>query len=142
MAAPTTSLPEQIGGERNWDYRYVWVRDAAFCVYALLRLGFTSAADAFMQFILRYATAREDSALRLGAQQHLRHRQAHKFRIGQLLGPARLARAGGDHVIVDQHLQCRQEGFQVCSHERPWMPSSHFTINPTSRTDPSWEPLI
>jgi GH15 family glucan-1,4-alpha-glucosidase len=55
VAAPTTSLPEQIGGERNWDYRYVWVRDAAFCVYALLRLGFTSEADAFMQFIVRHA---------------------------------------------------------------------------------------
>ncbi len=47
VAAPTTSLPEQIGGERNWDYRYVWVRDTASCVYALLRLGFTSEADAF-----------------------------------------------------------------------------------------------
>jgi GH15 family glucan-1,4-alpha-glucosidase len=57
VAAPTTSLPEQIGGERNWDYRYVWVRDAAFCIYALLRLGFTSEADAFMRFITTYATA-------------------------------------------------------------------------------------
>ena len=57
VAAPTTSLPEQIGGERNWDYRYVWVRDAAFCVYALLRLGFTSEADAFVRFILEHATA-------------------------------------------------------------------------------------
>jgi GH15 family glucan-1,4-alpha-glucosidase len=55
VAAPTTGLPEQIGGERNWDYRYVWVRDAAFCVYALLRLGFTSEADDFMGFILNYA---------------------------------------------------------------------------------------
>jgi GH15 family glucan-1,4-alpha-glucosidase len=62
VAAPTTSLPEQIGGERNWDYRYVWVRDAAFCVYALLRLGFTSEADAFMRFILERATTRADSA--------------------------------------------------------------------------------
>jgi GH15 family glucan-1,4-alpha-glucosidase len=51
VAAPTTSLPEQIGGERNWDYRYVWVRDAAFCVYALLRLGFVSEAEAFMGFL-------------------------------------------------------------------------------------------
>jgi GH15 family glucan-1,4-alpha-glucosidase len=51
VAAPTTSLPELIGGERNWDYRYMWIRDAAFCVYALLRLGFTSEADAFMRFI-------------------------------------------------------------------------------------------
>ena len=41
---PTTSLPESIGGNRNWDYRYVWIRDAAFSVYALLRLGFTDEA--------------------------------------------------------------------------------------------------
>jgi GH15 family glucan-1,4-alpha-glucosidase len=61
VAAPTTSLPEQIGGERNWDYRYVWIRDAAFCVYALLRLGFTSEADAFVQF-LRHATTSQPSA--------------------------------------------------------------------------------
>ncbi|MER5971359.1 glycoside hydrolase family 15 protein [Streptomyces sp. NPDC002055] len=51
VAAPTTSLPEQIGGERNWDYRYVWIRDAAFCIYALLRLGFTDEAKSFMQFL-------------------------------------------------------------------------------------------
>ncbi|MFE0445708.1 glycoside hydrolase family 15 protein [Streptomyces fungicidicus] len=54
VAAPTTSLPEQFGGERNWDYRYVWVRDAAFCVYALLRLGFTEEAEAFMGFVSRH----------------------------------------------------------------------------------------
>jgi GH15 family glucan-1,4-alpha-glucosidase len=54
VAAPTTSLPEQLGGERNWDYRYVWIRDAAFCVYALLRLGFTGEAEAFMKFVTRY----------------------------------------------------------------------------------------
>ena len=51
VAAPTTSLPEAIGGGRNWDYRYAWIRDAAFCVYALLRLGFTEEAEAFMRFL-------------------------------------------------------------------------------------------
>ncbi|WP_234538140.1 glycoside hydrolase family 15 protein [Streptomyces shenzhenensis] len=54
VAAPTTSLPEQVGGERNWDYRYVWIRDAAFAVYALLRLGFSSEAAAFMKFVTTY----------------------------------------------------------------------------------------
>ncbi|WP_329129567.1 glycoside hydrolase family 15 protein [Streptomyces caniferus] len=58
VAAPTTSLPEQIGGSRNWDYRYVWVRDAAFAVYALLRLGFTEEAEAFMGFLTRHTDRR------------------------------------------------------------------------------------
>src|SRR5215471_7073779 len=49
VAAPTTSLPEQIGGERNWDYRYVWLRDAAF-LHLRAAAGFTSETDAFMHF--------------------------------------------------------------------------------------------
>ncbi|MGV9643966.1 glycoside hydrolase family 15 protein [Streptomyces sp. NPDC003514] len=56
VAAPTTSLPEQLGGERNWDYRYTWVRDAAFAVYAMLRLGFSDEAEAFMRFLSRHIT--------------------------------------------------------------------------------------
>ncbi len=52
VAAPTSSLPERIGGERNWDYRYTWIRDAAFTVYALLRIGFTEEARAFMNWLL------------------------------------------------------------------------------------------
>jgi GH15 family glucan-1,4-alpha-glucosidase len=59
IAAPTTSLPEQLGGERNWDYRYVWIRDAAFCINALLQLGFTDEADAFMDFLSKHVTLRD-----------------------------------------------------------------------------------
>lgn len=51
VAAPTCSLPEAIGGRRNWDYRYTWLRDAAFTIYGLLRIGFTEEASAFMSWI-------------------------------------------------------------------------------------------
>jgi GH15 family glucan-1,4-alpha-glucosidase len=51
VAAPTCSLPEGIGGERNWDYRYTWIRDSAFTAYAFLRLGFTDEAERFMHFL-------------------------------------------------------------------------------------------
>jgi GH15 family glucan-1,4-alpha-glucosidase len=55
VAAPTTSLPEAIGGPRNWDYRYTWIRDAAFTVYAFLRIGFTSEAAGFVNWLKNYA---------------------------------------------------------------------------------------
>jgi GH15 family glucan-1,4-alpha-glucosidase len=55
VAAPTTSLPEEIGGVRNWDYRFTWIRDAAFTVYAFLKLGFTEEAAAFMDWLEKRA---------------------------------------------------------------------------------------
>ena len=51
VAAPTCSLPESLGGGRNWDYRYTWIRDAAFTLYALMRIGFTAEAAQFMKWI-------------------------------------------------------------------------------------------
>ncbi len=51
VAAPTFGLPEVIGGARNWDYRYTWVRDGSFTIYGLIRLGYTEEAGAFMQWI-------------------------------------------------------------------------------------------
>ena len=51
VAAPTTSLPEVIGGERNWDYRYTWIRDATFAIYALSIIGYTGEARAFKNWL-------------------------------------------------------------------------------------------
>jgi GH15 family glucan-1,4-alpha-glucosidase len=51
VAAPTFGLPEAVGGTRNWDYRYTWIRDSAFTLYALIRLGYTDEAREFMSWI-------------------------------------------------------------------------------------------
>ena len=60
VAAATTSLPERIGGERNWDYRYCWLRDATFTLVALLRCGYTDEALAWRRWLLRAVAGRGD----------------------------------------------------------------------------------
>ncbi|TCO47381.1 glycoside hydrolase family 15 protein [Actinocrispum wychmicini] len=63
VAAPTAGLPEQIGGGRNWDYRYTWIRDASFAVYSLLGLGFTEEAADFARWLAdRYQAGRGGGA--------------------------------------------------------------------------------
>ena len=52
VAAPTSSLPAPVGGIRNWDYRYTWIRDAAYAVFALRRIGFGNEADGFLGWVL------------------------------------------------------------------------------------------
>src|SRR5262249_33510095 len=52
VAAPTFGLPETIGGGRNWDYRYTWIRDSSFTIYGLMRLGYTQEAASFMRWVM------------------------------------------------------------------------------------------
>jgi len=65
IAAPTTSLPEQVGGIRNWDYRFSWLRDSAFVLYSLNILGHFEEADRFMRFLKRVCRKTDDTHLQI-----------------------------------------------------------------------------
>ena len=66
LAAATTSLPETIGGERNWDYRYTWIRDGTFMLWGLYTLGFAREANDFFYFIADVATGKKDLQIMYG----------------------------------------------------------------------------
>ena len=66
VAAPTFSLPEVLGGERNWDYRYTWIRDAAYSVYAFMALGYVEEASAFVDWVqARCTEMRKDGSMQI-----------------------------------------------------------------------------
>ncbi|KAJ7266372.1 glycoside hydrolase family 15 protein [Mycena haematopus] len=106
VASPTFSLPEFIGGTRNWDYRASWIRDSSFTLYALLRLGFTREADAYMEFIFeRLRHKNPDGSLQIMYTIHggkdleeleLTHLDGHKGS-----KPVRIGNGAADHLQLD-----------------------------------------
>ncbi len=106
VAAPTTSLPEHIGGPRNWDYRYTWIRDAGFSLYGLLRLGFTVEAARFMDWLnARCHDLNPDGSLQLVygidgrrnlAEQELTHLDGHRGS-----RPVRIGNAAAEQLQLD-----------------------------------------
>lgn len=106
IASPTFSLPEYIGGTRNWDYRASWIRDSSFTLYALIRLGFTYEANAYMSFIFdRVKDKNPDGSLnimytihgeKLFPEEELSHLDGHKGS-----KPVRIGNGAIDHVQLD-----------------------------------------
>jgi GH15 family glucan-1,4-alpha-glucosidase len=101
VAAATTSLPETPGGERNWDYRYSWIRDSTFALWGLYTLGFEAEADDFFSFV---ADVTEDADLQVlygvGGE-----RELPESTLDDLTGyeGARPVRTGNDAYCQDQH---------------------------------------
>ncbi|MEU5880738.1 glycoside hydrolase family 15 protein [Spirillospora sp. NPDC047279] len=104
VAAPTTSLPEAVGGVRNWDYRYCWLRDATMTLDALLRSGFTDEADAWRQWLLRaVAGSPEDVQIMYGVAGE---RRLTEWEVGWLPGyegsrPVRVGNAAAGQLQMD-----------------------------------------
>jgi GH15 family glucan-1,4-alpha-glucosidase len=104
VAAPTTSLPEQLGGERNWDYRYCWLRDATMTLAALIRSGYTEEATAWRNWLLRaIAGSPQDIQIMYGVTGE---RRLTEFDCDWLPGfavsrPVRIGNAAADQLQLD-----------------------------------------
>ncbi|KAI6110676.1 glycoside hydrolase family 15 protein [Pisolithus croceorrhizus] len=106
VASPTFSLPECIGGTRNWDYRASWIRDSSFTLYALIRLGFTQEANAYLEFIFdRLRNKNPDGSLQIMYTIHggkdlpeikLSHLDGHKGS-----KPVRIGNGAANHIQLD-----------------------------------------
>jgi GH15 family glucan-1,4-alpha-glucosidase len=106
VASPTCSLPEAIPGPRNWDYRYTWIRDAAFSLYGLLRIGFTEEAGAFMRWIEQRCHERKpDGGLQIMYGLHGEH-ELGEYTLDHLDGykgckPVRVGNAASEQLQLD-----------------------------------------
>ena len=106
VAAPTCSLPERIGGDLNWDYRFAWIRDSAFTVYAFLRLGFTEEAERFMEFLSGVLSKHsDDGPLRvmygIDGRTDLRERTLHHLDGYMGSRPVRVGNGAQDQLQLD-----------------------------------------
>jgi GH15 family glucan-1,4-alpha-glucosidase len=106
VAAPTTSLPERIGGVRNWDYRYGWIRDATFTLFALLNAGFDDEARAWRDWLLR-AVAGDASKLQI-MYGVAGERRLPEYEVDWLPGyarsrPVRIGNAASEQLQLDVH---------------------------------------
>ncbi len=104
VAAATTSLPEKIGGTRNWDYRFCWLRDATFTLYALLGLGFVDEAEAWRAWLVRAVAGSPDDLqimYGVGGERHLEEYEVPWLPGYENSAPVRVGNAAAGQVQLD-----------------------------------------
>jgi len=104
IAAATTSLPEQLGGARNWDYRFCWLRDATITLYALLNSGFAEEAEAWREWLLR-AVAGDPAQMQImygiAGERRLTEYEVTWLKGYEGAGPVRIGNAASDQLQLD-----------------------------------------
>lgn len=122
VAAPTTSLPEQLGGVRNWDYRYCWLRDATFTLYSMLAAGFDDEAVAWRDWLLRAVAGSPDKVqimYSITGRRRLTELELRWLPGYENSSPVRIGNAASDQFqldvygeVCDMLHQCRREGLE------------------------------
>jgi GH15 family glucan-1,4-alpha-glucosidase len=128
VAAPTTSLPEDIGGMRNWDYRFCWLRDSALALEALLAVGYTEEALAFRDFMLRVGTgdpAKIQIMYGVGGERRLTEFELDNLPGYEQSGPVRIGNAASEQFQLDVYgevIGVAHRGAELIGHveERLW----------------------
>jgi GH15 family glucan-1,4-alpha-glucosidase len=152
VAAPTCSLPEGVGGIRNWDYRYTWIRDAAFTIYAFLRIGFTEEATNFMKWVVERSAEDDSGYLQIMYGIDGRHELTEK-NLDHLEGymgssPVRIGNGAYDQLQLDIYGELIDSVYLFDKHVRPISFSSWkhmfkhvrwISENWQSRDDGIWE---
>ena len=124
VAAPTMSLPEELGGIRNWDYRYSWLRDSAFVLYSFHVLGHYDEADRFMSFLKRITRKATDAHLQImygiDGRRELTERTLEHLEGYRRSAPVRVGNGAYDQVQLDVYGEVL---------ETAWLWSRHHTIS-------------
>jgi GH15 family glucan-1,4-alpha-glucosidase len=122
VAAPTTSLPEQVGGIRNWDYRFCWLRDATLTLVVMLEAGYREEAESWRQWLLR-AVAGDPADLQimygLGGERRLEERELDWLPGFESSRPVRTGNAASDQLQLDVYGEVLDALYQTRAHGAP-----------------------
>jgi GH15 family glucan-1,4-alpha-glucosidase len=122
VAAPTTSLPESIGGPRNWDYRYCWLRDATLALQAMLQAGYRDEAETWREWLLRaVAGDPADAQIMYGiaGERRLDERELDWLPGFESSAPARIGNAASSQLQLDVYGEVLDALYQACVHGSP-----------------------